>query len=86
MRFDVNKAGAVKNIRVVEADPPNTLERKATKALRYTRYRPAMNNREPIDTVNLTYRLEFKFAFESNKEPEPDEAFKPLPNPNLPAN
>jgi TonB family protein len=86
LRFDVNKGGAVKNIQVIEADPPDTLERRAKKRLRYAHYRPAMKNREPISTTGLTYRLEFKYAFESTKAPEQKETFEPLPNPNLPAN
>ncbi len=86
LRFDVSKGGAVKKIKVIEADPADTLERRATKKLRYAHYRPAMKNREPISTTGLTYRLEFKYAFESTKVKKQEEAFEPLPNPNLPAN
>ncbi len=84
--FDVSKSGSVKNIELLQADPPKTVERKAARVLRYARYRPILREGNPVRATDQRYNLEFKYALNSiidNTEDDTDD-FEPLPNPNLP--
>ena len=56
--FDVNKYGRARNIKIIESSPDSSsLRRKAKKIVRSTRFRPRLENGEPVSTkdVNLRY-------------------------------
>ena len=59
--MDVSKSGSVRNIQVVESQPPNdkNLISLATSSLRHTRFRPRLENGEPVSTTG--YKKMFVF-------------------------
>lgn len=59
LSFDVDKTGAVYNINVVDAEPKRVFNRSAINALKKWKYRPKVENGEPVEQTNLMVKLDF---------------------------
>lgn len=60
--FDVSKSGRARNIRIIESNPPDSisLQRKARKSIAASKFRPRLENGEPVDTTDMQLRYIFK--------------------------
>jgi len=62
VEFTVTPAGTVKDVRVVESDPPEIFDKAATEAALKFKYKPRVVNGEPIEVRGVrnlfTFRLE----------------------------
>lgn len=62
LRFTISRAGVVKDPVVVDADPPNTFNRAAERAVLKWKYKPKMVNGKPVEQsgieVVMTFELE----------------------------
>ena len=60
MSFDINEAGRVVNIQVLEAKPPRLFERSAKRALKKWKYKPMVVNGKSVSQLGQKIRLDFK--------------------------
>lgn len=60
LSFDINEAGRVVNILVIEAQPRNLFEREATRALRKWKYKPMIVNGKAVSQFGQRIRLDFQ--------------------------
>jgi hypothetical protein len=60
--FDVSKSGRARNIRIIESNPPDSisLQRKARRSIAASKFRPRLENGEPVDTTDMQLRYIFK--------------------------
>jgi hypothetical protein len=79
-KFAVNTSGRTKNFEIIEAHPAGLaeMEQAVLKEMRRLVYRPRLENREVVETENMTYTHEF-FYRESDLLPvdEPEEPDSP---------
>lgn len=59
--FDVNEAGYATNIRIVSSNPPGLKDRDTIVALRNSRFRPKIQNREIVSVVGATAEYVFNY-------------------------
>jgi len=80
-KFAVNTNGRTKNFEIIEVHPAGLaeMEQAVLKEMRRLVYRPRLENREVVDTENMTYTHEF-FYRESDLLPvgEPEEPDSPI--------
>ncbi|GEM_PF-1458002 len=62
LRFDLDKSGRPKNIKVVSADHGNTFKRSAIKSLRKWRFLPKLENGKPVKAKGLETSVSFALA------------------------
>jgi tetratricopeptide (TPR) repeat protein len=74
-KFMVNTRGRAKNFEIIESYPPGLedMEKDVLREMRQLIYRPRMENREVVETDNMTYTHEF-FYRESDLERPEEEA------------
>ena len=60
LSFDINQAGRVTNIQVIDAKPKRLFEREAKRALKKWTYKPMRVNGEPVSQLGQKIRLDFK--------------------------
>lgn len=60
LQFDINATGAVTNISVLKASPPQIFNRNAVQALRKWKYKPRLRSGKPVKQTGLKVRLDFK--------------------------
>jgi tetratricopeptide (TPR) repeat protein len=77
-KFMVNTRGRAKNFEIIESFPPGLadMEKDVLREMRRLIYRPRMEEREVVDTQNMTYTHEF-FYRESDLEPVEEELSAP---------
>lgn len=59
LEFTVTTAGATKDVRVVDADPPGTFDRAAIKAVERFKYRPKVVDGKPVEQHGVQMVIEF---------------------------
>ena len=62
LSFDINKIGAVENVKVINAQPKRVFDREARKALRKWKYKPKMEDGKPLYQTGLSVQLDFKLG------------------------
>lgn len=60
LSFDINPAGRVVNIAVIEAKPARLFEREAQRALKKWKYKPMLVNGEAVSQLGQRIRLDFQ--------------------------
>jgi len=60
LAFDINEAGQVVNIQILEAKPKRLFERDAKRALKKWKYKPTMVNGKAVPQLGQKIRLDFK--------------------------
>lgn len=60
LSFDINEAGRVTNVRVIEANPRRLFEREAERALKQWKYKPMLVNGEAVSQLGQRIRLDFE--------------------------
>ena len=57
-RFDVSKTGHARNIEIIEAKPADneSLQRRAKETIRTTRFRPRLEDGQPVETTDVNIR------------------------------
>ena len=60
LSFDINEAGRVVNIQILEAKPKRLFERDAKRALKKWKYKPTMVNGQAVKQLGQKIRLDFK--------------------------
>ena len=60
VKFDVNPAGEVTNVRILKAIPPRLFDRAAKKTIYQWKYRPKMIDGKPVTQKGLEVLLDFK--------------------------
>jgi len=60
LEFTVTRTGAVNDIRSVESDATERMERETLFAIREALYRPRFENGEPVDTPNVRHQQTFR--------------------------
>lgn len=60
LSFDINEAGKVANIQIIEAKPKRLFERDAKRALKKWKYKPMMVNGQAVKQLGQKVRLDFK--------------------------
>lgn len=65
LRFDVTTAGTTENIVVVDADPPNTFNRAAKRAISRWKYKPMMVNGKATPRLGVEVILTFELDGDS---------------------
>ena len=64
LQYDVDTSGALSNIKVVDAEPRRTFDREAVAALKKWKFRPAMNDGQPMSVKGQTVKIEFNLEQE----------------------
>ncbi|GIX21659.1 MAG: protein TonB [Gammaproteobacteria bacterium] len=64
LEFTVTEAGTVRDIRVIEAQPPGYFERAAIKAAEKFRYKPRVINGKPVPVAGVRNIIRFNLAKE----------------------
>jgi len=61
-RFDVSPSGRPTNIEIIEASPADNkvMQRRARQRIRTTRFRPRLQDGQPVETTNVSIRYEFQ--------------------------
>ncbi len=59
VRFDVTAGGSVRQVRVIEAQPPRIFNQNAVKAVRRWKYNPKIEDGKPVGRKGLKSRLVF---------------------------
>lgn len=56
--FNVTKTGRARNIQIIESDPADdaSLQRRAKKSVKLTRFRPRLENGKPVETTDVSIR------------------------------
>jgi TonB family protein len=63
LKFDLDKLGNPRNIRITEAFPVNVFEKASLRAVSRWRFEPAKDeNDKPIQSFDVSYRVEFAFS------------------------
>lgn len=62
LQFDITKTGQVDNILVVRASPPQIFNSNAVQALRKWKYKPRIEEGQPVRQKNLRVQLDFKLT------------------------
>jgi len=62
--FTVTETGGVKDIRVVDADPPGMFDQASIRAAERFRFQPRVVNGQPVEVPNVQYV--FRFQLEDN--------------------
>ncbi|MCF8059725.1 MAG: energy transducer TonB [Bacteriovoracaceae bacterium] len=62
LQFDVNAAGGVENVEVVEASPPRIFDQSAKRALLKWKYQPKIVDGKPVIMKGLKVQLDFKLT------------------------
>jgi len=60
LSFDINEAGRVVNIKVIEAKPKRLFDREAKRALKKWKYKPMLVNGEAVSQLGQKIRLDFQ--------------------------
>lgn len=60
LSFDINEAGRVNNIEVLEAAPKHLFEKAARQALKKWKYKPMLIDGKPVTQTGQKIRLDFK--------------------------
>lgn len=60
LKFDVNTAGGVVNVDVIESSPPRLFDQSAKRALSKWKYQPKLVDGKPTEMKNLRVQLDFK--------------------------
>ncbi|WP_022941785.1 energy transducer TonB [Psychromonas hadalis] len=60
LSFDINEAGRVVNIQVLQAKPKRLFEREAKRALKKWKYKPMLMNGKAVSQLGQKIRLDFK--------------------------
>jgi len=60
LSFDINQAGSVTNIQIIDAKPKRMFEREAKRALKKWKYKPMLVNGKPVSQIGQKIRLDFK--------------------------
>lgn len=61
VEFTINKAGGVENVRVVDAEPKNTFDRSAVRAIERWKYQPKVVDGKPVAQTNMRELIRFQF-------------------------
>ncbi len=64
LQYDVDTSGGLSNIKVVDAQPRRTFDREAVAALKKWKFRPAMDNGQPMSVKGQTVKIEFNLEQE----------------------
>jgi len=72
--IDVDENGRTYNIRIIEANPPDLMEDRATYLLKRYRYRPRFENGAPVTTVDMPLKHNFSYLPEQNEDSAGDSA------------
>ncbi|MHC9509809.1 energy transducer TonB [Kangiella sp. M94] len=64
LQYDVDSSGSLSNIKVVDAQPRRTFDREAIAALKKWKFRPAMDNGNPVSVKGQTVKIEFNLEQE----------------------
>ena len=64
LKFTITKSGSVRNVRVLQSSPVNMFDRPAVEAVSRWKYRPQMENGEP---VSITHTTQLDFVLEKEK-------------------
>lgn len=64
LQYDVDTSGTLSNIKVVDAQPRRTFDREAVAALKKWKFRPAMDNGQPMSVKGQTVKIEFNLEQE----------------------
>ncbi|MBD3666746.1 MAG: TonB family protein [Kangiella sp.] len=59
LQYDVDTSGTLSNIKVVDSQPRRTFDKEAVAALKKWRFRPAMDNGQPLAVKGQTVKIEF---------------------------
>ncbi|WP_417446963.1 energy transducer TonB [Kangiella sp.] len=59
LQYDVDTSGTLSNIKVVDAQPRRTFDREAVAALKKWKFKPAMDNGQPMSVKGQTVKIEF---------------------------
>ncbi|HEY9029875.1 MAG TPA: TonB family protein [Kangiella sp.] len=59
LQYDVDTNGTLSNIKVVDAQPGRTFDREAVAALKKWKFKPAMDNGQPMSVKGQTVKIEF---------------------------
>ena len=65
LKFTITKSGSVRNIRVLKSFPANIFDRSAVEAISRWKYRPQMENGEPVSITHMT-QLDFVLEQENS--------------------
>jgi protein TonB len=60
--FSIGESGAVKNIRIVDAEPRRVFDRAATQAVARWRFKPRMVDGEPVQRDGVVQTLRFNLG------------------------
>lgn len=60
VEFTVTTSGAVKDTRVIEADPPNVFDHAAMEAAKKFKYKPKMVNGKPVEVAGVRNIIRFE--------------------------
>ena len=83
-RYTVSDRGRVKDVEIIESDPPDLLDDKVASALRNSYFRPEFQDGLPVSKPDMIYRHEFKYdktTVRVSDEKKSDQQER-LPNPN----
>lgn len=76
-KFDLDKLGNPRNIRITESFPDTKLDSQFLKLISSWRFQPAKNELgEPINQLDLTYTIELRIGSNNNSVGVPDETYK----------
>ncbi|WP_018625267.1 energy transducer TonB [Kangiella aquimarina] len=64
LQYDVDTSGTLSNINVLDAQPRRTFDKEAVAALKKWKFRPAMDNGQPISVKGQTVKIEFNLEQE----------------------
>lgn len=64
LQYDVDTSGTLSNIKVMDSQPRRTFDREAVIALKKWKFRPAMDNGQPVSVKGQTVKIEFNLEQE----------------------
>ena len=64
LQYDVDTSGTLSNIKVMDSQPRRTFDREAVTALKKWKFRPAMDNGQPMSVKGQTVKIEFNLEQE----------------------
>ena len=67
LEFDVTKTGYVRRLKTTKAEPKGPMEFRVRKSMRLARYRPAMEDGNPIEYQNEQHSYQFNYFEKKTK-------------------
>ena len=59
LQFDITEKGTVTNISILDSNPPRVFDKEAVRAVRKWRYRPKMEDGQPVSLFEIKTQLDF---------------------------